>query len=75
MESTKIHGWHIYYENYDDLRSGIDHLSYDLDDEEVTTLLDAAKLDGKSYFQDKYAGDYMIVYDYHSGTYQVAKRV
>lgn len=74
MDSTKIHGWHVYYEDYNDLRGGIDHLSYDLDDQEVTSLLDAAKLDGKSYFQDKYGSDYMIIYDYHSGTYQVAKR-
>ena len=74
QSKANIHGYNVYYENYEDVKEGLNYLGYDLDANEAKTLFDAAKVDGLAEFQDEYARNFSLLYDTSWGSYTITKR-
>lgn len=73
QQHLNLHGYYLYYDNYDDVRYGIDYL-YTLGQGEFDTLIDAAKADGTAEYHDqKYGGHYLIKYDTQYKTFSIEK--
>jgi len=57
----------------DDVRGGIDYLSYDLDEQESRVFFDQAKAKKFAEFEDDHEGQYTLTYDYN-GAYILSRR-
>lgn len=72
-QHTTIHGYPIYYEDYDQVRYGLEHL-YNATQGEFDTLIDAAKMDGTAEFHDpKYGQRFILKYDFSWSTHTLER--
>ena len=67
-------GYWLYYDG-DDYSNQKDAFSYlnKLDENQIKTFFDAAKVSGEANFKGSYGSNYKIVYDYSSKTYTLTK--
>ena len=72
---TTFYGYWLYYDenNYYDNKDAFKYLGK-LDESQIKTFFDAAKLDGEANFKTDYGYDYKIVYDYSEKSYTLLKR-
>ncbi|MBI2632963.1 MAG: hypothetical protein HYW78_01060 [Parcubacteria group bacterium] len=67
-----IHGFTVKY--FDDSKTGIDYLQYDLDYNEAKVFFDQARNYGKAPFEDDYDNNYDLTYDSGYGFYLLTRR-
>ncbi len=72
---ANFYGYYLYYDDnsYKDNKDAFSYLNK-LDQSQIKTFFDAAKVDGEANFKTSYGADYKIVYDYSSKAYTLLKR-
>jgi hypothetical protein len=67
---TSFFGYWLYYDddNYSSQKGAFSYLNK-LDESQIKTFFDAAKMSGEANFKGSYGTNYKIVYDYSSKVY------
>ena len=70
-----LYGYWLYYDenNYAAEKDVFNYL-YKLDESQIKTFFDAAKMNGEANFKSDYGYDYKIMYDYSTKMYTLVKR-